>query len=101
METEFIVGQKYSVCTGSIACNYTFRGVARKNTESNSLLVFENESAKEGQYRFIGARIEINMPYRVTSAIARVTGQLYGKYYGHSIEKLVRHGIPEEDWELA
>jgi hypothetical protein len=94
------VGQKYTVCTGTIGRYVTFRGISRCLGSSERILLFENEDADEGEYRFIGAIIDLHLPYRTESTI-KITGQLLAKYYGYSEDNLKRQGISQEDWELV
>jgi len=100
VEGKFVVGQKYSVCTGSLGRYVTFRGVVRCKSGSERVLLFENEEADEGQYRFIGAVVDLHTPY-VTNPTVEITGQLVAKYYGQSADNLKRQGISQEEWELV
>lgn len=96
----FKVGKKYLVCTGTMGSLVTFRGVSRCRSGGERVLLFENEEAAEGHYRFIGAIIDLHIPYHTEPTI-EVTGNLVAKYYGHSADNLKHHGISKEEWELV
>ena len=99
-DAELVVGKKYQICTGTIGYMMTFKGLACQGTWGDRILVFENEDAKKGQRSFVGATIELHYPYH-TEKKNQIKGQLYAKYYGPSIDKLTRHGLPEEPWAIV
>ena len=97
---KLVVGKKYSVCTGTIGRRVTFRGVLRCKGGGERVLLFENEDAEGSQYRFIGAIIDLHLPYN-TKPTVEIRGQLLAKYYGQSADNLKRQGISHEEWELV
>ncbi len=97
----FIIGEEYSVCTGTLYRRVTFRGMIEKHHER--LLLFENENPEGSSYRFMAGKPSLEMPYSNNLTVGdgvEIYVHLGATYYGHSMEGLARHGI-QDKWKMA